>query len=88
MVIKDKIVCFVEVCVLSSRLLTDTIIVDIKLFFPNYFPGAPDSFFNSLSMIQQVIPMDLIPSFLIHIVSFPLSDVVITPTSLPLIELL
>ena len=38
-------------------------------------------------MIQQVIPMDVIPSYLIYVVSFPLSDVVITPTSLPLIEL-
>lgn len=36
-------------------------------------------------MIQQVIPMDLIPSYLIHTVPFPLSDVVITPTSLPLL---
>lgn len=36
-------------------------------------------------MIQQVIPMDLIPSYLpsylIYIFSFPLSDVVITPPS-------
>jgi len=38
-------------------------------------------------MIQQVIPMDLIPSYLIHVVSFPLSDLVITANTLPLIEL-
>lgn len=43
--------------------------------------------FNSLSMIQQVIPMDLIPSSQIYVVSFPLSNVVITPTSLSLAEL-
>lgn len=43
-------------------------------------------------MIQQVIPMDLIPSYLIYIVPFPFSDVVIassppTTTTTTTIEL-
>lgn len=34
-------------------------------------------------MIQQVIPMDLIPSYLIYVDSLPLSDVLITFAGLP-----
>lgn len=48
------------------------------IFFPAISP-----LFNSLSMIQQVIPMDLIPSYLIYNVLFPFSYVVITPSSTP-----
>lgn len=34
-------------------------------------PNSPLSFINIPSMIQQVIPMDLIPSYLIYILAFP-----------------
>lgn len=52
-----------------------------QILFFFLFPSTLSPFFNSLSMIQQVIPLDLIPSYLIYTVSFLLSDVVITPTS-------
>lgn len=68
-------------CCVHIHSLTSTIIVDTKSFFFFFFPSTLSPFFNSLSMIQQVIPLDLIPSYLIYTVSFLLSDVVITPTS-------
>lgn len=34
-------------------------------------PNSLLSFINIPSMIQQVIPMDLIPSYLIYILAFP-----------------